>query len=110
MLRRLYEIGLDAFYTFLADDGWAIASHIALSTRQSASTPGSESETPTSGCTSCSSAATRSNERAGSGEVDRSACVQLTFASPAAAFACQRDDVRDKSLSFFNREWIRKAQ
>src|SRR5437762_5120418 len=23
---------LDAFYTFLADDGWAIASHIALST------------------------------------------------------------------------------
>ena len=25
-------IGLDAFYTFLADDGWAIASHIALST------------------------------------------------------------------------------
>lgn len=32
LLRRLYEIGLDAFYTFLADDGWAIASHIALST------------------------------------------------------------------------------
>ena len=28
---RLY-VGLDAFYTFLADDGWAIASHIALST------------------------------------------------------------------------------
>ncbi|HEY4204456.1 MAG TPA: YihY/virulence factor BrkB family protein [Xanthobacteraceae bacterium] len=25
-------IALDAFYTFLADDGWAIASHIALST------------------------------------------------------------------------------
>jgi membrane protein len=25
-------IGLHAFYTFLADDGWAIASHIALST------------------------------------------------------------------------------
>ncbi len=23
---------MDAFYTFLADDGWAIASHIALST------------------------------------------------------------------------------
>jgi len=22
---------MDAFYTFLADDGWAIASHIALS-------------------------------------------------------------------------------
>ena len=32
LLRRLYTIGLDAFYTFLADDGWAIASHIALST------------------------------------------------------------------------------
>ena len=32
LLRRLYRIGLDAFYTFLADDGWAIASHIALST------------------------------------------------------------------------------
>ncbi|MBN8961751.1 MAG: YihY/virulence factor BrkB family protein [Rhizobiales bacterium] len=32
LLRRLYAIGLDAFYTFLADDGWAIASHIALST------------------------------------------------------------------------------
>lgn len=26
-----YKIALDAFYTFLADDGWAIASHIALS-------------------------------------------------------------------------------
>ena len=25
-------VALDAFYTFLADDGWAIASHIALST------------------------------------------------------------------------------
>src|SRR3984957_8550383 len=25
-------VGMDAFYTFLADDGWAIASHIALST------------------------------------------------------------------------------
>lgn len=32
LLRRLYTIGLDAYYTFLADDGWAIASHIALST------------------------------------------------------------------------------
>jgi membrane protein len=32
LLRRLCAIGLDAFYTFLADDGWAIASHIALST------------------------------------------------------------------------------
>ncbi len=31
-IRRLFMIGLDAFYTFLADDGWAIASHIALST------------------------------------------------------------------------------
>src|SRR6516225_146703 len=28
----MFNIGLDAFYTFLADDGWAIASHIALST------------------------------------------------------------------------------
>lgn len=31
-LRYVYHIVLDAFYTFLADDGWAIASHIALST------------------------------------------------------------------------------
>ena len=31
-LRYVYDVGLDAFYTFLADDGWAIASHIALST------------------------------------------------------------------------------
>ena len=31
-LRRIFMIGLDAFDTFLADDGWAIASHIALST------------------------------------------------------------------------------
>jgi membrane protein len=31
-IRDVFEIGLDAFYTFLADDGWAIASHIALST------------------------------------------------------------------------------
>lgn len=33
-MRRLtyaYSVALDAFYTFLADDGWAIASHIALS-------------------------------------------------------------------------------
>jgi membrane protein len=28
----MFLVGLDAFYTFLADDGWAIASHIALST------------------------------------------------------------------------------
>ena len=28
----LYHVVEDAFYTFLADDGWAIASHIALST------------------------------------------------------------------------------
>jgi membrane protein len=32
VIGRLFKIGLDAFYTFLADDGWAIASHIALST------------------------------------------------------------------------------
>jgi membrane protein len=31
-LRYLFNVCLDAFYTFLADDGWAIASHIALST------------------------------------------------------------------------------
>ncbi|MEP9354231.1 YihY/virulence factor BrkB family protein [Xanthobacter sp. KR7-65] len=31
MLRRIYHIALDAFWTFSADDGWAIASHIALS-------------------------------------------------------------------------------
>ena len=31
-IRIVYDIVLDAFYTFLADDGWAIASHIALST------------------------------------------------------------------------------
>lgn len=30
-LRYVFDVGLDAFYTFLADDGWAIASHIALS-------------------------------------------------------------------------------
>jgi membrane protein len=30
-LRYVFQIGMDAFYTFLADDGWAIASHIALS-------------------------------------------------------------------------------
>lgn len=30
-LRSAFHIALDAFYTFLADDGWAIASHIALS-------------------------------------------------------------------------------
>jgi membrane protein len=32
LLRYLFNVSLDAFYTFLADDGWAIASHIALST------------------------------------------------------------------------------
>jgi membrane protein len=31
-LRYVFLVGTDAFYTFLADDGWAIASHIALST------------------------------------------------------------------------------
>ena len=31
-LHYIYLVGMDAFYTFLADDGWAIASHIALST------------------------------------------------------------------------------
>ena len=31
-LRYIFHVCLDAFYTFLADDGWAIASHIALST------------------------------------------------------------------------------
>ena len=30
-MRRAYAIALDAFWQFLADDGWAIASHIALS-------------------------------------------------------------------------------
>jgi membrane protein len=32
VVRYLYNVVMDAFYTFLADDGWAIASHIALST------------------------------------------------------------------------------
>jgi membrane protein len=31
LLRRFYRIALDAFYAFAADDGWALASHIALS-------------------------------------------------------------------------------
>ena len=31
-IRYIYLVGMDALYTFLADDGWAIASHIALST------------------------------------------------------------------------------
>src|SRR5438445_7852362 len=31
-LRYVFDVVIDAFYTFLADDGWAIASHIALST------------------------------------------------------------------------------
>ena len=30
-IRYVFDVGLDAFYAFLADDGWAIASHIALS-------------------------------------------------------------------------------
>jgi membrane protein len=31
-IRYVFHVCIDAFYTFLADDGWAIASHIALST------------------------------------------------------------------------------
>jgi membrane protein len=31
-VRYIFHVVMDAFYTFLADDGWAIASHIALST------------------------------------------------------------------------------
>ncbi|MEA2898657.1 MAG: rane protein [Bradyrhizobium sp.] len=31
-IRYVFHVAMDAFYTFLADDGWAIASHIALST------------------------------------------------------------------------------
>ena len=31
-LRYVFHVCMDAFYTFLADDGWAISSHIALST------------------------------------------------------------------------------
>jgi len=30
-IRLCYRVGMDAFYRFNADDGWAIASHIALS-------------------------------------------------------------------------------
>ena len=30
-IRYVYLVAMDAFYEFLADDGWAIASHIALS-------------------------------------------------------------------------------
>ncbi len=30
-MRRVYDSAVDAFWRFLADDGWAIASHIALS-------------------------------------------------------------------------------
>ena len=30
-MRRAYNIALDAYWHFLDDDGWAIASHIALS-------------------------------------------------------------------------------
>jgi membrane protein len=32
LLRRIFRIALDAFYAFGEDDGWALASHIALST------------------------------------------------------------------------------
>jgi membrane protein len=35
MIRLSYRVGMDAFYRFNADDGWAIASHIALSTLMS---------------------------------------------------------------------------
>jgi len=31
-IHYIFHVTIDAFYTFLADDGWAIASHIALST------------------------------------------------------------------------------
>ena len=31
LLRKVYRIALDAFYAFGEDDGWALASHIALS-------------------------------------------------------------------------------
>ena len=30
-LKKYWSIAVDAFWQFLADDGWAIASHIALS-------------------------------------------------------------------------------
>ena len=30
-MRRAFHIALNAYWRFLADDGWAIASHIALS-------------------------------------------------------------------------------
>src|SRR5260221_2805390 len=30
-LRYVFDVAFDAFYKFLSDDGWAIASHIALS-------------------------------------------------------------------------------
>ncbi|MFZ0422989.1 MAG: YihY/virulence factor BrkB family protein [Xanthobacteraceae bacterium] len=35
IIRLCYRVSLDAFYRFNADDGWAIASHIALSTLMS---------------------------------------------------------------------------
>src|SRR5579864_5005566 len=31
-LRYIFDVAFDAYYRFLSDDGWAIASHIALST------------------------------------------------------------------------------
>jgi len=35
IIRLCYRVAMDAFYRFNADDGWAIASHIALSTLMS---------------------------------------------------------------------------
>jgi uncharacterized BrkB/YihY/UPF0761 family membrane protein len=35
LIHRAFRVALDAFYRFVADDGWAIASHIALSTLMS---------------------------------------------------------------------------
>jgi membrane protein len=35
MIRLCYRVAMDAFYRFNADDGWAIASHIALSSLMS---------------------------------------------------------------------------
>ena len=32
LFRRVFRVALDAFYAFGEDDGWALASHIALST------------------------------------------------------------------------------
>ena len=35
-LRMLYKVGFDAFWHFTEDDGWAMASHVALSTLMAA--------------------------------------------------------------------------